>query len=123
MSKILILSSNPRRDLNLDREISDLSTAVQRLGTFEIRFGLGVRSQELPELLAEHSPQIVHFCGHGAGEQGLVFQDENGREQLVSTEILARIFKTFSDEINLTMLNACDSDRPLPDFSHHQLKP
>jgi hypothetical protein len=94
MPTLLILSSNPRRDLNLDREISDLTTAVQRLGKFEIRLGLGVSAQELPELLAEHSPQIVHFCGHGAADRGLVFQDEHGREQLVSTEVLARIFKT-----------------------------
>nr|WP_277879051.1 NACHT domain-containing protein [Leptolyngbya sp. FACHB-711] len=72
---------------------------------------MGVRSQELPGLLAEHSPQVVHFCGHGAGEQGLVFQDEQGREQFVSTEILARLFKTFADEINCVVLNACDSDR------------
>jgi len=111
MPKILILSSNPRRDLNLDREVSDLTTAVQRLGKFEIGLGLGVRSQELPELLIEHSPQIVHFCGHGAGEQGLVFQDEHGRERLVSTEILAEIFETFTDEVNCVVLNACDSDR------------
>nr|WP_277879171.1 NACHT domain-containing protein [Leptolyngbya sp. FACHB-711] len=81
------------------------------MGKFEIGFGLGVRSQELPGLLAEHSPQVVHFCGHGAGEQGLVFQDENGREQFVSTAILARLFKTFADEINCVVLNACDSDR------------
>ena len=111
MPKILILSSNPRRDLNLEREVSDLTTAVQRLGKFEIGLGLGVRAQELPELLTEHSPQIVHFCGHGAGEQGLVFQDENGRERLVSTEILARLFKTLQDEVNCVVLNACDSDR------------
>jgi hypothetical protein len=111
MPKILILSSNPRRDLNLDREISDLTTALQRLGKFEIRLGLGARSQQLPDLLTEHSPEFVHFCGHGAGEQGLVFQDENGRERLLSTEILARIFNTFADEINCVVLNACDSDR------------
>ncbi|MEH2095405.1 NACHT domain-containing protein [Nostoc sp.] len=111
MPKILILSSNPRRDLDLNREIADLTSALQRLGTFELRFGFEVRSQELQELLAEHSPRIVHFCGHGAGEQGLLFQDENGREQLISTEILTRIFKTFSDEINCLVLNACDSDR------------
>ena len=119
MPKILILSSNPRRDLNLDREISDLTTAIQRLGKFEIGLGLGVRSQELSELLAEHSPQIVHFCGHGAGEQGLVFQDENGQEQLISTEILARIFKTFSDEINCMVLNACDSDHQAEAIVEH----
>ncbi|MEH2086653.1 NACHT domain-containing protein [Nostoc sp.] len=110
MPKILILSSNPRRDLDLNREIADLTSALQRLGTFELRFGFEVRSQELQELLAEHSPRIVHFCGHGAGEQGLLFQDENGREQLISTEILTRIFKTFSDEINCLVLNACDSN-------------
>jgi len=119
MPKLLILSSNPRRDLNLQREISDLTTAIQRLGTFELRFGFEVRSQELQELLAEHSPQIVHFCGHGAGEKGLVFQDEHGREQLVSTEILTRIFKTFSNEINCTVLNACDSDRQAKAIVEH----
>jgi hypothetical protein len=110
MPKILILSSNPRRDLNLDREVSDLTTAIQRLGKFEIALGLGVRSQELTELLAEHSPQFVHFCGHGAGEQGLVFQDTEGQEQIISTELLTRIFKTFANEINCTVLNACDSN-------------
>lgn len=110
MAKLLVLSSNPRRDLNLDREVSDLTTAIQRLGTFEIRLGLEVRPQELTERIAEHSPQIVHFCGHGAGEQGLVFQNENGQEVLVSTEVLARIFKTFANEINCAVLNACDSD-------------
>jgi hypothetical protein len=83
MPKLLILASNPRRDLNLDREVSDLNNAVQRLGDLEVVLGLGVRSQELQVLLAEHSPQFVHFCGHGAGEKGLVFQDEDGREQHV----------------------------------------
>ncbi|MCU0550341.1 MAG: NACHT domain-containing protein [Leptolyngbya sp. Prado105] len=111
MQRLLILSSNPRRDLNLEREVSDLTTAIQRLGKFEIRYGLGVRSQELPELLTEHNPQLVHFCGHGAGEQGLVFQDEQGRERFVSTEILTRLFKTLADEINCVVLNACDSDQ------------
>jgi hypothetical protein len=111
MTKLLILASNPRRDLNLDREVSDLNNAVKRLADLEVVLGLGVRSQELQELLAEHSPQFVHFCGHGAGEKGLVFQDEDGREQLISTEILARIFKTFAEEIHCTVLNACDSDR------------
>ncbi len=109
MSKLLILSSNPRRDLNLDREISDLNNALQRLGMFEISLGLGVPAQKISELIAQHSPQIVHFCGHGAGAKGLVFQDEEGKEQLVSTEILARIFRTFSQEINCTVLNACDT--------------
>jgi NACHT domain/CHAT domain len=119
MSKLLILSSNPRRDLNLDREISDLNNALQRLGKFEISLGLGVRAQELSKLIAEHNPEIVHFSGHGAGVQGLVFQDEDGQEQLVSTEVLARIFETFAVEINCTVLNACDSDRQAEAIVEH----
>jgi hypothetical protein len=119
MTKLLILASNPRRDLNLDREISDLINAVQRLGEFEVALGLGVRAQELQEKLAEHSPRFVHFCGHGAGEKGLVFQDEDGREQIVSTEILTRIFKNFSDEIDCTVLNACDSQHQADEIAKH----
>ena len=110
MPKLLIISSNPRRDLNLDREVSDLTTAVQRLGEFEIALGLGARAQELPDLLSEHSPEIVHFCGLGAGEEGLVFQNEQGQERLVSTEVLVRLFSTFADEVGCVVLNACDSD-------------
>jgi NACHT domain/CHAT domain len=119
VAKLLILSSNPRRDLNLDREISDLNNALQRLGKFEIFLGLGVRAQELSELIAHHSPEFVHFCGHGAGEQGLVFQDEDGREQLVSTDVLSKIFKTFSTDINCTVLNACDSEQQATAIVEH----
>ena len=120
MPKLLILSSNPRQDLpNLYREVSDLYNAVKRLGDFEIELGLEIRSQNLQELLAEHSPQFVHFCGHGAGEKGLVFQDEDGREQIVSTEILTRIFKNFANEIHCTVLNACDSDRQAEAIVEH----
>ncbi len=125
MSKILILSSNPRGDLlNLDREIRDLKAAIKRLRKFEVEDCLAVRSQELKKLIAENSPQIVHFCGHGAGEQGLVFQDDNGREQLVSTEVIAEIFEIFSPKyeknpVNCVVLNACDSDRQAEAIVEH----
>jgi hypothetical protein len=110
MPKILILSSNPRRDLNLDREVSDLIDALQRFGTFELRFGFGARPEDVQRKITEHRPQIVHFCGHGAGKDGLVFQSEGGREQFLSTETLAQLFKIFANEINCAVLNACDSD-------------
>ena len=115
MSKLLILSSNPRGDLKVDREIRDLKGAIRRLGRFEVEDCLAVRSQDIKRLIAENNPQIVHFCGHGAGEQGIVFEDEDGQEQLVSTDILAEIFEIFSNKyekepINCVVLNACDSD-------------
>lgn len=111
MPKLLILSSNPRKDLNLDREVSDLVTVIQRVGTFEIGLGLGCRPDDLIQLFTEHRPQIVHFCGHGAAEQGLVFQDESGRETFVSTEVISRLFETFAREVHCAVLNACDSEQ------------
>lgn len=109
MQKLLLLASNPRKDLNLEREISDLNNSIQKFQTLEVVLGLGVRPQELQNLLAEHSPQFVHFCGHGAGEQGLVFQNDDGQETLMSTALLARIFETFSSDVSCTVLNACNS--------------
>ena len=124
MLRILLLTSNPRQDLKLNREISDLISAIQRASDkfesseIEFRVKLEVRSLELQESLIEHLehlrpkhfPQIVHFCGHGAGEKGLLLQDEHGTEQLISNELLAKIFKNFADDINCTVLNACDTD-------------
>jgi hypothetical protein len=110
MPKLLILASNPRGDLSLYREVSDLTDALQRFGKFELSFGFDAYPEDLQRKIAEHRPQIVHFCGHGAGEDGLVFQSEGRREQLVSTETLARVFKIFANEINCAVLNACDSD-------------
>jgi hypothetical protein len=110
MPKLLILSSDPRGNLNLKHEISDLVSAIQRSERFELCYGFEVSSQRLFELLEDHSPQFVHFCGHGDGEKGLVFQDENGKDQPISTETLARIFKTFSKKIHCTVLNACETD-------------
>jgi hypothetical protein len=31
--------------------------------------------------MQEHEPAIVHFCGHGSGEQGIVLEDNNGNTQ------------------------------------------
>ncbi len=113
-AKILVLSSNPRRDLNLEREIGDLIKAVQRLSSFEVKIALAVCPNELQELFLEHKPQIIHFCGHGAGEQGLVLHEQHGREQIVSTEALAELFKILSNNIDCAVFNTCDS--------HHQAK-
>ena len=77
MKKILILSSNPRNDLKLTREIDDLMGVIERYknqSQFETKFKLEVQLEQLQELLLKHQPQIVHFCGHGTGEQGLVLK-------------------------------------------------
>jgi len=111
--KILILASNPRKDLNLDREIRDLKGVIEKARhreEFEVFDELAVRVGDLQELLFKHQPQIVHFCGHGGGEQGLVFESDIGREQLVRTDALSNLFRLFSSSIECVLLNACYSE-------------
>ena len=112
MKKILILASNPRKDLNLDREIRDLNKVIKRQGKdaqFEVEIELAVRPEDLQELFLEHAPLIIHFCGHGTGEQGLVLQNDAGSEQLVSTNTFSSVL-ALSDKVQCVLLNACYSE-------------
>jgi len=113
MKKILILASNPRKDLNLDKEIRDLKRVIEssRQGEdFTVVDELAVRVGDLQELMLKHRPQIVHFCGHGGGEQGLVFESDVGKEHLVRTEALANLFDLVSSNVECVLLNACYSE-------------
>jgi Tfp pilus assembly protein PilF len=113
MKKILILAANPRKDLNLDREIRDLKRVIessQNHEDFQVIHEPAVRVGDLQELLLKHRPQIVHFCGHGGGEIGLMFESDIGREQPVGTEALSKLFKLFASHVECVLLNACYSE-------------
>jgi Cdc6-like AAA superfamily ATPase len=119
--KILILAANPRQDLKLGREIRDLKKVVERSAKqnqFEVEIELAVRSEDLQELFLEYKPWIVHFCGHGTGERGLVLGEEGG-EQTVTTEAITTLCKLFTNDINCVVLNACDTDQQAERMVQH----
>ncbi|MBH8555621.1 AAA-like domain-containing protein [Nostocaceae cyanobacterium CENA357] len=114
MKKILILSANPTNTnkLRLDEEVREIQAGLERARSreqFEIITKWAVRPDDLRRGLLDHEPEIVHFSGHGAGNQGLVLENNAGQMQLVSTESLARLFKLFKDKIECVLLNACYS--------------
>ena len=111
--KILILASNPRKDLNLEGEIRHLQEVIERSRNREyldVEVGLAVRPEDLQGLFLKHEPDIVHFCGHGAGKPGLVLQDDAGLEKLVSTDALSNLFELCSQWVKCVLLNACYSE-------------
>lgn len=121
--KILILAANPRKDLNLDREIRGLRNVIEKSHNrenFEVVDALAVRIEDLQELFLEHQPQIVHFCGHGSGNQGLVFDSEKGGEQ-VDTEALYELLKLSSETqpIQCILLNACYTEVQAEVFANY----
>ncbi len=120
--KILILASNPRKDLNLDHEIRDLRDVIERSYNheeFDVEDALAVRVKDLQDLLFRHKPQIVHFCGHGSGPQGLVFEGNNGEEQWVRAEALSDLFRLFSSDVECVLLNACYSEEQANAIVNH----
>jgi hypothetical protein len=113
--KILILTANPKNTdrLRLDEEVREIQTALDQSkdrDQFEIITRWAVRVDDLQLILLDHSPNIVHFSGHGGGSQGLALENELGQTQLVSSTALAGLFKLFETSVNCVFLNACYSE-------------
>ncbi|MBD2025820.1 CHAT domain-containing protein [Leptolyngbya sp. FACHB-711] len=115
MRTILILSSNPKGTsvLDLDREIRDIREGLRRSpnrNQFQIEVRGAVRPIDLRRSLLDEKPQIVHFCGHGSGEGGLVLETDRGEAQLVESVALAELFAEFATQVECILLNACYSE-------------
>ena len=113
--KILFVSANPKNTdkLRLDEEVREIKEAMKlarKRDRFEIISEFAVRVDDLRRLLLEHTPQIVHFSGHGAGSRGIALENESGKMQLVSAAALARLFKFFQSHLDCVFLNACYSE-------------
>jgi AAA-like domain/CHAT domain len=115
--KILILTANPSntQPLRLSEEVREIKNAWERSlkrEEFEIIVEEAIRPKELRRALLTHKPQILHFSGHGGGEQGLVLMGDSGKGVLVTPDALSRFFKAIKDifTIETVLLNACYSE-------------
>ena len=113
---ILILAASPTDQvrLRLDQEARDIDESLRRSlhrDRFTLQSQWAVRPKDLRRAILDHNPQIVHFCGHGEGKQGIVLENETGKSQLVSTEAISDLFKLFADKgLECVVLNACYSE-------------
>ncbi len=115
--KILILTANPSntQPLRLSEEVREIKSAWERSlkrEQFEIIVEEAIRTKELRRALLTHKPQILHFSGHGGGEQGLVLMGDSGNGVLITPDALSRFFKAIKDifTIETVLLNACYSE-------------
>ncbi len=115
MKKILILSANPKNtnQLRLDEEVREIKAALKlskNREKFEIVTESALRVNDLRRSLLDNLPHIVHFSGHGSGNDGLVLENKLGEMQLVSSEALAGLFELFEEQVECVLLNACYSE-------------
>jgi CHAT domain len=137
VKKILILAANPidTVPLRLGQEVNEIRKTLQlskHRDRFEIEHRDAVSSNDLQQYMSDVRPWIVHFSGHGVGgmvvgndpissrkftaiadddgqPEGLVFEDDNGRSQLVSGTVLANLFGLFRENVKCVVLNSCYS--------------
>lgn len=121
---ILILSANPRGTdpLRLDEEVREIKEGMQRSrhrDRFVIEYQLAARPKDVQRAMLNYKPQIVHFCGHGVKDRGLVLEDETGKIKVVSTLALAELFEIFSNQMECVLLNACYSEVQAKAIAQH----
>lgn len=112
---ILILAANPKNtpSLRLDQEVREIDNGLERSrkrDEFILKQKWAARPADVRRAMLDYKPNIIHFCGHGLGEEGIAFEDENGQAKLVSADTLAGFFKLFADRVECVILNACYSE-------------
>ncbi|BAY45606.1 hypothetical protein SAMD00079811_32130 [Scytonema sp. HK-05] len=122
--KILLLSANPKGTsrLRLDEEMREIEDGLKRAkkrDDYLIQTAKAVRHRDIRRAILDYEPHIIHFSGHGSGEEGLVFEDETGQTKLVDAEALAELFQLFANQIECVVLNACYSKYQAQEIARH----
>jgi CHAT domain len=112
---ILILTANPKGTsrLRLEQEVRDIEEGLNRAQNrdqFVVKSMFAVRPRDIQRAMLDINPSIVHFSGHGTGDEGLVFEDETGSTKLVDGEALAGLFELFAETVECVVLNGCYSE-------------
>lgn len=121
---ILILAANPKgtSQLRLSQEVRDIDEGLRRSqqrDQFVLKQQWAVRSRDIQRAMLDSKPQVVHFSGHGAGEEGLVFEDESGKPKLITGAALASLFKLFASTLECVVLNGCYSQIQAETIAQH----
>lgn len=109
--RILVVAANPlgSSPLKLDHEVKTIQEALTRSrkrDNFVVEYRLAATPSELRRALLDVEPHILHFSGHGAGEQGLLFvSDESAGAIYRSTVARCDRVPLILMRLNLFLLN------------------
>lgn len=127
--KIFILEANPFEDLDLSKEILSLRRIfddIESHDKFRIKDNAAASKEKIQKWMLDFEAEepkdddiIVHFCGHGTGKKGLVFEDRQGNSDLVSTDTLRDFFELFKNRVSCVVMNACYSEVQAEAINQH----
>lgn len=111
--KILFIAANPSdaSRLQTDREHRIIKAEIER-GSHRDKFEflqpqLAVTITELLRAM-NTEPNIVHFSGHGTSE-GIYITGDDNQSQILTAEVLERLFKPLKECTEIVVLNSCYS--------------
>jgi RNA polymerase sigma factor (sigma-70 family) len=112
---ISFFAANPASSsrLALDAEVRDIERKIQLSSCripIRLRTHWAVQPDDLLQALNQDRPTVVHFSGHGTGDEGIVMHGIDGDAASVGAPALARLFRTMKDDIRVVVLNACYSE-------------
>lgn len=105
--QVVLLAADHRGStgLRLDTEIRTVLERTRQQAAacaLAIHPTLAVRADDVRHALLRHSPQVVHFSGHGMGDDGIVLDDGTRFDP----PRLRTLFSAFP-EVRVVVLNAC----------------
>lgn len=115
MLKIFLLSADPKEGspLNVDVESNQINE-VYRLSNYREDFSIesttATNYDNLLDVLMRNEASIIHFSGHGVGEEGLVLVDKKGEKNILKTQTLTQLIDVLQSEnqhIQCVFLNGC----------------
>ncbi len=112
---ILILGASPwnLHRVSHDVEIRNIQKAIKKSSgadAFSIETNSAAQYQDLGEAVLAQQPHILHFCGHGGGDVGLVFVDEDNNAQLADNTAMEKLIRMLGNHVRCVFLNACYSE-------------
>src|ERR1700753_3832280 len=110
--RILFLSANPSTTslIRVEEEAFEISGMLEKGSAqddFELITHRALKAGDLPYLLMNHRPHIVHFSGHGSLAREIIVEGAGGRGERITTEALVEVFKVHGGDVRVVVLNAC----------------
>ncbi|HAS42831.1 MAG TPA: hypothetical protein DCS93_20290 [Microscillaceae bacterium] len=123
-TSILFLCANPdpTAQLNFDKEVNKIELSL-KLSNYRDKFSFhnkrAVNGDIIRAGLRDYKPEVVHFSGHGAGEEGIIILDEFDEPTILSNQALNAMFKIYKTHVKCVVLNACYSEEQARIIKQH----
>jgi hypothetical protein len=118
--KILALQAGPRKStvLRLAEEARQIrERLLAHAPSTDLIIAGAVRPTDLPDLLHNYQPDVVHFSGHGTESGDLLFEDGNHRGRSIRTGLLGAFFQ-LAPAVRCVVLNSCFSSVQARDIAN-----